>query len=47
MKTPHRPMVYETPLDHEILEAYLNKTASYKRSDVRRIKRALHKLAAH
>jgi hypothetical protein len=40
-------MVTDTPIDYEILEAYLNKTASYKRADARRIRRLLHKLAAH
>ena len=38
-------MTYETPLDSEILEAYINKNASYNRADAKRIRRALRKLA--
>lgn len=45
MKAPRTPMSYESPLDSEILQAYMNKNASYRRADVRRIRRALRKLA--
>ncbi|HTE22016.1 MAG TPA: hypothetical protein VK674_03165 [Candidatus Limnocylindria bacterium] len=44
MKTPRKPMTYETPLDSEILKAYMHKNSS-SRVEVRRIKRALRKLA--
>ncbi len=44
MKISRVPMAYETPMDQDILEAYINK-ATYNRSDARRIKRALRKLS--
>jgi hypothetical protein len=47
MKVARLPMVSDTPMDYEILEAYLNKTTAYRRADARRIRRLLHKLAAH
>lgn len=37
--------IYEAPQNSEILEAYLNKHASYNKADARRIKRQLRKLA--
>jgi hypothetical protein len=46
MKVSRLPMVSDTPMDYEILEAYLNKTNAYKRADARRIRRVLHKLSA-
>ena len=45
MKTPRVPMAYETPLDSDILEAYILKNASYNRADARKIKRELRKIA--
>jgi hypothetical protein len=44
MKKPSKPMTFESPIDSDILQAYINKNASYKRADARRIKRALRKL---
>lgn len=41
----HLPMTYESPMDSEILQAYLHKNAGYNRADARRIKRALRKLS--
>lgn len=38
-------MTYESPIDRDILEAYLNKNSTYNRADARKIKRALRKLA--
>ena len=43
-KRKHALMTYETPLDSQILEAYLHKNAGYNHADARRIKRALRKL---
>ncbi len=34
-----------TPLDGEVLRAYIHKNASYNRTKAKRIKRALRKLA--
>jgi hypothetical protein len=45
MRAPKLPMTYETPMDMEILQAYIHKNAGYNRADARRIKRALRKLA--
>ncbi len=45
MKARRLPMTYETPLDHDILQAYINKNISYKRADIRKLRRALRKLA--
>jgi len=44
MKTLRIPLTYESPLDSDILEAYINKNGSYNRTAARRIKRALRKL---
>lgn len=44
MKTAQYPMTYETPMDIEIIEAYMNKNAGAKRSEIRKIRRALRKL---
>jgi hypothetical protein len=46
MKTTYLPLSYEQPQDMDILEAYVNKNADYKRSDARKIRRTLRKLAA-
>jgi hypothetical protein len=40
-------MMYETPMDHDVLEAYLNKSSGYNRADARKIKRALNKLSLY
>ncbi len=45
MRAPKLPMAYETPMDKEILEVYIHKNSNYNRADIRKIKRALRKLA--
>lgn len=46
MRAPKLPMLYEEPIDKDILEAYMHKNAAYNRADARKIKRALRKLTA-
>jgi hypothetical protein len=47
MKTQrHLPLTYETPQDLDILEAYVNKGSTYRRSDALKIMRALRQLAS-
>lgn len=38
-------MMYETPEDREIMEAYMRRFNAYNRADARKIKRALRRLA--
>jgi hypothetical protein len=47
MKKAYLPLAYEQPLDMEILEAYINKNANYKRADARKIRRAIRKISTY
>lgn len=47
MKSTRNKLHYEAATDIEIFEAYLHKNAGHNRTDIRRFKRALRKLATH
>jgi hypothetical protein len=45
MKISRFPMIYETPMNIDILRAYINKNGASTNADARKIRRALRKLA--
>ncbi len=47
MKTARHSLSYEAASDIEIFEAYLHKNGNRRRTDIRRFKRALRKLATN
>ena len=44
MKMSQYNLSYEEPTDKDVLEAYINKNRTYKRKDIRDLKRSIRKL---
>lgn len=44
MRIPRPMFDFESAMDYEIMEAYINKNTSYNKSEARKIKRELRKL---